>query len=76
MASRPPRKFPDGSSNGHRLGRAAVRAIDAYLAVAKKADELADHLDQLTAPGVIRALLSDEDSLVIVIKELTAGRQI
>jgi hypothetical protein len=39
-----------------------------------KADELADQLEQLTAPGVIRALLSDEDSLVIVIKELTEGR--
>jgi len=44
--------------------------------VAKKAAELADHLDQLTAPGVIRALLSDEDSLVIVIKELTEGREL
>jgi hypothetical protein len=41
-----------------------------------KATELADQLDQLTAPGVIRALLSDEDSLVIVIKELTAGREL
>jgi hypothetical protein len=76
VGTRPPRKFPDGSTNGHRLGRAAVRAIDAYMMVARKADELADHLDQLTAPGVIRALLSDEDSLVIVIKELTEGREI
>ena len=64
-------RFADGSINsGHRLEAAVVRALDAYISIIRKAERLEDELDQVTAPGVIRTQLSDEDSLVIAIQRV------
>jgi hypothetical protein len=52
---------------------AAVRAIDAHMSMSRQADHVVDELDQITAPGVIRQQLTDEDSLVIAINAITSG---
>lgn len=67
----PPTRFPDGSGNGSALEIAAVRALDAYIHLGQAADRLSDELDQVTQPGVVHAPMSDEDSLVIAIRQIT-----
>ncbi len=74
MGSYGPTKFADGSTTGHRLEVAAVRAIDAYMMVEKSAERLSEELDQITSPGVVRVHITDEDSLVIAIKVITHDR--
>lgn len=70
------RKFPDGSvSQKDRMKAAGVRALDAYFTVSNRADRLIEELDQVTSPGVVRVQISDEDSLVIAIREITLGRE-
>lgn len=60
----------EGSSSGNRMEAAAVRALDAYIVLGKKADRLADEMDQVTRPGVVRAQqLSKDDSLVIALRD-------
>lgn len=51
-----------------RTRAAAIRAVDAYCELERVADKLADELDNITMPGY-RPYLSDEDSLVIAIKD-------
>lgn len=68
-------RFPDGSiSSIQRLEAATVRALDAHMTLERKAERLCDELDQATNPGVVRAPLSDEDSLVIAIRDVTQER--
>lgn len=67
-------KFPDGSvTNTDRLSAAAIRALDAHMAVERHADRLIEELDQITSPGVVRTQITDEDSLVIAISALTSS---
>lgn len=66
---RPPRQFPDGSTSGvgHEMSRATVRAIDAYMRLGEAADRVIAAMDNITMPGVVRAPLSEDDSLVMAI---------
>lgn len=67
-------RFPDGSvTSNDRLSAAAVRALDAHMILERVADRLIEELDQITAPGVVRAHITDEDSLVIAIRDITQG---
>jgi hypothetical protein len=69
------KRFAEGSVSGRvdRMQAAAVRAIDAHMSMSRQADHVVDELDQITAPGVIRQQLTDEDSLVIAINAITSG---
>ena len=67
------KRIADGSGRGDPLDAAAVRAIDAYKTISRKADRLANALDEITAPGVVKNELSEEDSLVIAIADVRAG---
>jgi hypothetical protein len=69
-----PKRFADGSGNGTALETATVRALDAYMMIGRHADRLSEELDQVTQPGVVGAPLSDEDSLVIAIREIAHKR--
>lgn len=63
-----PTKFPDGS--GERpMEAACIRALDAYMAVSAKAEELISDLDEMTMPGVPRIRLGTEDSLALAIAD-------
>jgi hypothetical protein len=64
-----PTRFPDGSGvPNSREQSACVRAIDAYMSLIRKADRLGIELDDVTIPGVVRAPMADDDSLVIALR--------
>lgn len=67
------KRFPEGSVSGKidPLSAAAMRAVDAHIALGRKAEALVEELDQITSPGVPRQKLSEEDSLVIAISAIT-----
>lgn len=69
-----PTRIADGSGHGHRLDAACVRALEAWMDITRKADELLDLLDNVTSPGVVRARLSDDDSLVIALRDGTSNK--
>lgn len=65
-------RFPEGSVNKKdRLSAATVRAIDALIGLERSADRLLEELEQITSPGVVRTQITDEDSLVIAIRDIT-----
>ena len=63
------RPIAEGSgSTSLRIRAVATQAIDAYAELGRAAEKLADELDNITMPGFRRGL-SEEDSLVIAIKD-------
>jgi len=65
-----PIKFPEGSGiTNNRMESACVRAIDAYMTLGRRADALCAELDNVTLPGVVRAVIDDNDSLVTAVAE-------
>ncbi|HWW61204.1 MAG TPA: hypothetical protein VN181_07545 [Thermoanaerobaculia bacterium] len=65
-------KLAEGSINKNdRMTAAAVRALDAHIHLERTADRLLEELDQITSPGVVRTQITDEDSLVIAIRQIT-----
>ncbi len=72
-----PSRLAEGSKGGSgsmRTEAAFVRAIDSSLALDRSVDRVIAALDDITPPGFIRAPLSDEDSLVIAIKDVASPR--
>lgn len=47
---------------------ACVRAIDACIRLDRQLDDAIEQLDGLTAPGVVCAVVDDEDSLVLALQ--------
>jgi len=63
-------RFADGSIAGQRMLSASVRAMDAHLALRRKADRVSEEMDDITNPhGIPTTELSAEDSLVIVVDD-------
>lgn len=52
-----------------RMEVACVRMIEAHVSLGKKADQVLALLDDMTMPGVVRAPVDDNDSLVIVLRD-------
>lgn len=64
-----PEKFPEGSGGGVAMADVAcVRAIDSYMKLIELADRLCEAMDDTTIPGVVRAPIKEDDSLVIAIQ--------
>lgn len=62
-------RLADGSSGGgRRMEAACVRAIDACIRLDRQLDDAIEQLDGLTAPGVVRSVVDDEDSLVLALQ--------
>jgi len=70
------RRFPEGSVSApmDRMNSATLRALDVYMRLSSRADQVMDEMDQHTMPGVIRTELAEEDSLVIAISAITQDR--
>lgn len=68
-----PKKFPDGSASDQRYESACIRAIDPWLRLERQADRVIEALDQVTTPGIVRAPLAEDDSLIIAIRDAAAG---
>jgi len=68
-------RFADGTGSGTRtqIESACVRAIDAYVTLERRADRVLEALDDITIPGVVRHAITEEDSLVIAIKDVTGS---
>jgi len=49
-----------------------VRAIDASLALDRSVERVLSALDDATAPGIVRAPLDEDDSLVMAIKDVVS----
>lgn len=58
----------NGSASGKNFYAACFRALDTYLKLGQLADQVLVELDNVTAPGVRRAL-SPDDSLVIALQD-------
>jgi hypothetical protein len=76
MAAKPARR-PSHSDEGpsDRMRVACAKACDAFAAVSRRARTLNEELDEMTPlpTGVITAELHEEDSAVIVVREMIDG---
>jgi len=72
---KPRPRLADGSTSDNRMEAATIRALDPWIRLERQAQGLIDILDQVTAPGVVRNELPDDDSLVIAIKDATPPRR-
>jgi hypothetical protein len=71
-----PTKLADGSVSGQRIQSAAVRALDAYSLITRRANALTAEMDEVTATnGVPVTDLSEEDSVVTTIAAVRATVQ-
>ena len=64
------RKLADGSGGGGRRPEAAcVRALDASIALGRKADRIMRDLDEITIPGAVKLPIDENDSLVVALQD-------
>lgn len=62
--------FPEGSGiSNSRAEVACVRTIESHMGVVRRADQILALMDDMTMPGVVRAPIDDNDSLVIALRD-------